>query len=163
MSKCEQAKLPKMIHTNLAEFEQHSASKRALSNLSNFHPPRRSYHLQVPIVSCVGVRTFMGYLQWGSISYSLRTLSKSQPKSAKVGLSENRNYILLDFNCLPYLSMFKYITWRNLFSGFNLWIIIDQLFKARIVVGISHPHTNFAKTTPKFPKVGIQQIQILLF
>ena len=35
------------------------------------------------------------------------------------------------------------------------------MFKVRIVVGISYPHTNFAKTTPKFPKVGIQPIHVL--
>ena len=60
--------------------------------------------------------------------------------------------------------MFKYIAWRSLFSCFNMWIIIDQLqlvFKVRIVVGISHPHTNFAKITPKFLKVEIQPINVL--
>ena len=35
------------------------------------------------------------------------------------------------------------------------------MFKVRIVVGISHPHINFAKTTPKFPKVEIQPIHVL--
>ena len=113
------------------------------------------------------------YLMWsklcktivfGSTTVGVQKSPDTFKITAKIGKSgpfRNRRYILLDFNCRPYLARFKYITWRSLFSGFNLWIIIDQLqlvFKLRIGVGISHPHTNFAKTTPKSPKVEIQPI-----
>ena len=90
------------------------------------------------------------------------TAARALSRSPREG-DEEFQFDDLDEFCVD-LGWGKYITWRSLFSGFNLWIIIDQLqlvFKVRIAVGILHTHTNFAKTTPQLPKVKIRPIHVL--
>ena len=74
---------------------------------------------------------------------------------------ENKYFLV---SIVYHISQSSNISLGEVSSQVNLWIIIDQLqlvFKVRIVVGISHPHANSAKTTPKFPKVEIQPIHVL--
>ena len=103
----------------------------------------RQYYSEAPLVS--------GHLQNHSQNQQMWAFSKIENK-----------YFLMSIAYYIYQSS-KFHLEKSLlmFQPVDHYRLIAIVFKVRIVVGNSYPHTNFAKTTPKFPKVEIQPIFVL--